>query len=285
MNTRHLQRPQPHWDWRAAGNFVCGGAGSGLAFFGAVCATEVLRVPLVLAGMGLVGLGLFFVWLEIGRPLRAPNVLVHLRTSWMSREALAAVVLFALGLGLVLGMHWRAWPTALTALVFLYCQARILGAARGIPAWRHPLTVPLLVLTGLTEGLALLWLLGAWARPSLLLALPLAALVLARAGLWRLWRVRLGQDAPLPALRAIDAQAPVLLWAGTAAPLAALALAALTGSLPLLQATLLAAAGLLAAFAGGWFKFTLVTRTGYQQGFSLPRMPVRGVPRTALVKE
>jgi len=281
MNTRHLQRPQAHWDWRAAGNFVCGGAGSGLAFFAAMWAPEALRAPLLLAGLGLVGLGLFFVWLEIGRPLRAPNVLVHLRTSWMSREALAAMVLFVLGLGLVLGLRWRAWPTALAALAFLYCQARLLGAARGIPTWRHPLTVPLLVLTGLTEGLALFWLLGAWMQPPLLLALPLAALVLARAGLWQLWRVRLGQDAPPPALRAIDAQAPVLLWAGTAAPLAALAVAAATGSIPLLQATLLALAGLLAAGAGGSLKFTLVTRTGYQHGFSLPRMPVRGVPRTA----
>ena len=38
--------------------------------------------------------------------------------------------------------------------------------------------------------------------------------------------------------------------------------------------------------AAGWsLKFTLVTRTGYQHGYSLPRMPVRGVPRTAPVKE
>lgn len=281
MNTRHLQRPQAHWDWRAAGNFVCGGAGSGLAFFAALWAPEALRAFLLLAGMGLVGLGLFFVWLEIGRPLRAPNVLVHLRTSWMSREALAAIVLFVLGLGLVLGLRWREWPTALAALAFLYCQARLLGAARGIPTWRHRLTAPLLVLTGLTEGLGLFWLLGAWNQPPLLLALPLAALLLARAGLWRLWRARLAQDAPPPALRAIDAQAPVLLWAGTAAPLAALAVAAAAGSIPLLQATLLAGAGLLAACAGGSLKFTLVTRTGYQHGFSLPRMPVRGVPRTA----
>ena len=24
-----LTRLQPHWDWRAAGNFMCGGAGAG----------------------------------------------------------------------------------------------------------------------------------------------------------------------------------------------------------------------------------------------------------------
>jgi phenylacetyl-CoA:acceptor oxidoreductase subunit 2 len=285
MNDRHLQRPQLNWDWRAAGNFICGGAGAGLAIFAALCAPAPLLAPLALAGMALVGLGLFFVWLEIGRPLRAPNVMVHLRTSWMSREALAAMVLFLLGAALLARLSWPAWPIALAAAAFLYCQARLLGAARGVPTWRQPLTVPVLVVTGLTEGLGLFWLLGAWAHPPLVLAVPFALLLLARVVLWRLWRLRLGPEAALPALRAIDANAPVMQWVGTAAPLAALALAAVTPLLPALESALLALAGLLAAGAGGSFKFTLVTRTGYQHGYSLPRMPVRGEPRTAPVKE
>jgi phenylacetyl-CoA:acceptor oxidoreductase 26-kDa subunit len=285
MNSRHLQRPQAHWDWRAAGNFVCGGTGAGLALFAALCAPTPLFLPLVLTGMALVGLGLFFVWLEIGRPLRAANVIVHLRTSWMSRESLAAIVLFLLGAALVAGFAVPAWPIALVAAAFLYCQARLLGAARGIPTWRHPLTVPLLVVTGLTEGLGLFWLLAAWAHPPMVQALPLAALLLARALLWRLWRVRLGANAAPPALRAIDANAPVMRWAGIAVPLAALALVALGALPPALEATLLALAGLLATAAGWSLKFTLVTRTGYQHGFSLPRMPVRGVARNAPVKE
>ena len=285
MNSRHLQRPQPHWDWRAAGNFVCGGAGAGLAFIAALCAPDALYAPLALAGMGLVGLGLFFVWLEIGRPLRAPNVMLHARTSWMSREALAAMVLFLLGAGLVAGLRVPALAIALAAAAFLYCQARLLGAARGIPAWRHPLTVPLLLVTGVTEGLGLYWLLGAWAHPPLVQAVPLAVMLLARAIVWRLWRLRLGDDAAPGALRAIDGNAPVMQWAGVAAPLAALALAAVTPAAPILETTLLALAGLLATAAGWSLKFTLVTRAGYQQGYSLPRMPVRGVPRTAPLKE
>ena len=281
MNMRHLQRLQPHWDWRAAGNFICGGAGAGLTIFGALCAPPGLLVPLVLAGLGLVGLGLFFVWLEIGRPLRALNVLRHLHTSWMSREAVAAIVLFLLGACLVAGLRWPSWPIAVAAAVFLYCQARLLGAARGVPTWRHPLTVLMLLLTGLTEGMGLFWLLAAWASPPLLLAVPLAALVLARALLWRLWRMRLGDEASGPALRAIDANAPLMQWMGLVAPLALLALAAATSTVPALASVLLALAGLLATAAGWAFKFTLVTRTAYQQGYSLPRMPVRGVPRTA----
>jgi phenylacetyl-CoA:acceptor oxidoreductase subunit 2 len=277
MNPRHLQRLQQNWDWRAAGNFVCGGAGAGLAFFAVLCAPAAVLVPLVAAGLALVGLGLFFVWLEIGRPLRALNVLLHPRTSWMSREALAAIVLFALGAGLVAGLL-PAWPVAPAAALFLYCQARLLGAARGIPAWRHPLTAPLLILTGLAEGLGLLWLLAGWAGPERRLLLALAVLVAARALLWRLWRLRLARDAAQPALRALDGNALVLHWAGTAVPLVLLVLTGVSASATVFAAAL---AGLLAAGAGSAFKFTLVTRSGHQQGFCLPCMPVRGVPRTA----
>jgi phenylacetyl-CoA:acceptor oxidoreductase subunit 2 len=45
---------------------------------------------------------------------------------------------------------------AIAAAAFLYCQARILRASKGIPAWRAPLVVPLILLSGLAEGGALL---------------------------------------------------------------------------------------------------------------------------------
>lgn len=281
MNTRHFQRMQPHWDGRAAGNFMCGGAGSALVFFGALFAPAVALPWLVAAGLALVGLGLFCVWLEIGRPLRAMNVMVHLRRSWMSREALAGALLFLLGAGLVFGMHWRSWPTALVALVFLYCQARILGSALGIPVWRHPLTAPLLIVTGLAEGIGLFWLLGGWSEPPLMLAAPLVVLVVARWLLWRTWRARLQANAAPAALQAIDRDKAQLAWLGTAAPAALALLAIVTNAPPEADTFLLGAAGALAAGAGAVFKFNLITRTGYHQGFSIPRMPVRGVPRVA----
>src|SRR5207248_8057816 len=75
MNTRHLQRHQQHWDWRAAGNFICGGAGAGLVLFVSLHALDEPRALwLIAAGLMLVGAGLLFVWLEIGRPWRAMNV-------------------------------------------------------------------------------------------------------------------------------------------------------------------------------------------------------------------
>jgi phenylacetyl-CoA:acceptor oxidoreductase 26-kDa subunit len=281
MTQRHLQLPNPYWHWKAAGNFMCGGAGAGLVVFASLCAPAAAAPLLTFAGLALVGLGLLFVWLEIGRPLRALNVMLHLRSSWMSREALAANVLFLCGLAALLGWHWAAWPAAAAALLFLYCQARLIGAARGIPTWRHPLTRWLLVLTGLTEGLGLFWLLGAWWHPAQLIAAPLALLVLARWWLWRRWLHALEAHAAADALRALAREAPMLTWVGTVAPLAFILAAVPAGTGTQLSAVLLAVAGLAATVAGASLKFVLVTRTAHHQGFALPHLPVRGVARTA----
>lgn len=283
MKSRHLQRIQPHWDWRAAANFVCGGAGAGLVIVTLLCALDRPEARVLIAlGLSLVALGLFAVWLELGRPLRAANVLLHLKGSWMSREALAALLLFPLGAAVLLDLRWAIAPAALAAAAFLYCQVRILGSAMAIPAWREPWTRPLLVATGFTEGLGLFWLAGAWTQPSPALAIVLAALLLARWLLWRTWRAQLQRtDGAAPALRALEPAGRLLQWLGTLAP-AALALGAASAALPpAANAVLLALAGALAAFTGGRFKFDLITRAGFHHGIVLPRMPVRGVPRTA----
>lgn len=269
---------QAHWDWRAAGNFMCGGAGAGLLVFTALSgATGLALTLLALAGMGLVGLGLLCVWLEIGRPWRAMNVMRRPGSSWMSREAMAAPLVFVLGLGVAAGV--QAWTPLLllAALGFLYCQARIVQAAKGIPAWREPLTVPLLVVTGLAEGAGLFWLSGvAPARGAVLLVAIFAALLVGRWLLWRSWRDRLARVAAAPALAAVDIAGRRLYWLGGALPLA-LALVAQYGAPG--SAFLLAAAGASAAAAGAFFKYTLITRAAFNQGFRVPHLPVRGVPR------
>lgn len=277
-NANPLQRLQPHWDWRAAGNFICGGAGAGLVAFTSLHAMDLPAAPYLLAaGLALVGLGLFCVWLEIGRPWRAVNVFVHLRSSWMSREALAAVALFALGGGLVAGMHWRAWPTALAALVFLYCQARILVAARGIPAWRDTATGVLLVVTGLAEGVGLFWAASAWSFKGALPAVALAVLLLARAVAWEAWRARVGPQASPRAVRWLKELETPARWLGAALPLALLGL-----GLALASPLLVAVAGAIAVLTGATFKYVLVTRLSFHHGYSIPRMPVRGAPRVAM---
>ncbi|HWD16862.1 MAG TPA: hypothetical protein VG865_09650, partial [Casimicrobiaceae bacterium] len=66
---------QKAWDARAATNFICGGAGSGLIVFAvAGDARGFAMQALLLAGLVLVGGGLSCVWHELGRPRRALNV-------------------------------------------------------------------------------------------------------------------------------------------------------------------------------------------------------------------
>ena len=272
---------QLHWDARAAGNFIGGGAGSGLIVATALAGVQgAARTGLLLAGLALVGLGLTCVWLEIGRPLRALNVVLNPRTSWMSREALAGMALFPVAGASALVWPGALWLAALLALVFLYCQSRMLRAARGIPAWREPLTSPLIVATGLTEGLGLLVatlpLHGA-VTPGMLALL--SALLMVRIALWFIYRNRLGGQTAARATQALDGAGRWLQAAGTAAPLVLLP-AVLTIPLPpALVAAAALLAGLLAWAAGAWMKYVLITRAAFNQGFALTRLPVRGVRR------
>jgi len=266
---------QTSWDVRAAGNFTCGGMGTGLIVLAALSgATGSALTGLMLAGLALVGLGLFCVFLETGRPLRAVNVLFNPRTSWMSREAITAALLFAAGIAAAAGIAPFAWVAAVLALFFVYCQARMLQAAKGIPAWREPLLVPLVVATGLAEGGGLFLVAVPFtgiATPGLLATV--GVLAIARLLVWQAYRRRLAGGIARDAARALDRAGAVLQWVGTAVPVALIALSALPGaSLPAGAVV----AGLGLAVAGAYLKFTLVTRAAFNQGFALAHLPVRG---------
>jgi len=270
---------QTSWDWRAAGNFMCGGAGSGLIVFATLAgAQEMTLALLMLAGLALVGLGLVSVSLELGRPLRALNVFRNPGTSWMGRESWTAAALFPVGLAAALGVPVLAWLAAVLALVFVYCQGRLLQAAKGIPAWREPLLVPLVVTTGLVEGGGLFFALAPWHRTGTLgMLLGFGALVLLRVFVWFAYRRNLANAIAPGASAALDRAGRVLQLAGTLAPLAlvaAIALGAVSGAS---TAWVAALAGLAAAAAGAYTKFTVVTGAGFNQGFALAHLPIRGV--------
>ena len=272
--------PQPwqqaHWDWRAAANFICGGTGSGLIVVLTIAWLDSsMARALLLAGAALVGLGLTGVWLEIGRPIRALHVYFNPRTSWMSREALAGLPLFAFVLlGAASGTHAWALGAALSALAFLYCQGRILHAAKGIPAWREPWVTPLILTTGLAEGAGLFLAVTVWFSPTAASTMTLfSALALARVLVWRGYRGRLARHCDRRALAPLDAAGGTLWWGGTVLPLAALIFAQFAAAAAVPLAAL---AGLAVLGAGASLKYTLVTRAAFNQGFSLPALPVRG---------
>ena len=270
---------QLHWDVRAAGNFMAGGAGAGL-----LVATSLAGGPrwAWLAGAAGVVAGLLSVSLEMGRPLRAPNVLRHPQRSWMTREAMVAPLLLAAALAAALGLPVVGLLAGGAGLAYVFCQGQMLRAAKGIPAWREPLTLPLVVATGLAEGsgafLLLMALAGERAARSPIVWLLLVLALGARWWLWSNWRSRL-RTAPR-ALAEIDRAGRVFIACTGLPLLAALAMALVPGT-PLLAKALPLAAGALALAGGAWFKYTLITRAAYNQGFALPHLPVRGVRRGA----
>lgn len=271
---------QTSWDARAAGNFVGGGAGSGLLVFSAVAAPEgSLRGLLIVLALALVALGLLSVFAEIGRPWRSMNVIFNPRTSWMSREAALAPLLLGSGALALFGVAGATPLAALLALGFVYCQARIVQAAKGVPAWREPLTVPLLVAAGLAEGAGLYWMLApSWeqGRPALWVAF--GALLVLRFVLGMLWQRRLARSLPPRPLQAVS-RAGRAANAGSVVPLVIVLGVLATPLSPAWSVALQALAGALAVLGGAAFKVLLITQAGFNQGFALPHLPVRGVRR------
>lgn len=269
---------QAYWDWRAAGNFIGGGSGAGTLVYAAAVPSSAAGVTLL--GLALVGCGLLCVWFEIGRPWRALNVYLHPQSSWMTREALVAPLLFAAGLaGLWFDARPLLWLAAGLALVYVYCQARMLNGGRGIPAWRHPRVVPLMIATGLAEGagvgIVAGLLLQPVAPPAWASAL-LAGLLIARAiayGAYRRGLERTG--APRRALEVLSRFGRAFTGLTAAA-----VLLAVIGGLGAGGGWLTGAAALLAVAAGWSLKFTIVIRAAYSQGFALPTTPVRGAGAT-----
>ncbi len=271
---------QPHWNWKAAGNFLCGGAGTGLFAVTAVAGLDGVSfaVPALIA-LALVAFGLFLLIFKIGRPLRSIYVLRQPQRSWMSRESWVAAIFLPLAVlavwsenGALVGI------AAVLGLLFLYCQGMILKEAKGIPAWRTPPIVPLIAVTGLTEGAGLL-LAMLPLRPELTpVAPPVAAamlvLVAARGLVWMTYSTGLrNAGAPTRTFEVLNAYRPWFFAFGLAVPIVVVTFGFIVTPI----ATLLFALGGFSAFSAGWaLKFILVTRAGYNQGFALNHTPVRG---------
>ncbi len=192
------------------------GAGYGLLFllslFGAAGALPPdPAFGLVALGLGtaLVVTGLLSSTFHLGRPERAWRAFSQWRSSWLSREGVAAVatflplVVFAFGwirLGRTDGPFAPAGlATAVMCVVTVSCTAMIYASLKTIRQWRSPLTLPVYLALALATGAILLCLLasafGLW-RPAFgWLALVVFAFAYP---LKRAWRKR-ADRAPPPA--------------------------------------------------------------------------------------
>lgn len=282
-------RLQSFWDWRAAMNWCFGGVSSGLVVTAWLAALAGLIDPARLAWLDasaavLMGIGLFFVFLKIGRKWRFWRAVSRPQTSWMTRELYAVAVFYPAVLAALLWRHPLPLAlAALAALAFLVCQALILYKARGIPAWRAPLIPWMIVATGMLEGFGLLLVLAAFASglitPKGGLAAAGLVLVAVNASLWIAYRATaptLGVG-PLARRAIVEASLPLHI-VGHALPVVLLVLA---WASPNAAHALMGAAGVAAATGGAFWKFSVIVRAGYQQGFALAKLPQRGSGRRA----
>ena len=275
---------QDFWDMRAAMNFILGGIGSGaiiMSYFfsllGSIETSELMRINLV-SGI-IIAVGLFFVWLKIGRKLRAPLAILRPQTSWMSREIYAVGILFLS----IWFMFFYSSPilhiaAAASAAAFLYCQAQILYSGKGIPTWRVKQIPLMLISSGLLEGIGLCMLLTfSWKTEvsANSFTTPLAILfILLNSFLWR----RYLRNAKTWGVGPIDRDilrkiTPKLFLTGYVIPIILFGLILLDiNSLGLLAQI----GGFLSIMGGVMWKAVLITQACHMQNFSLGKLPQRG---------
>jgi phenylacetyl-CoA:acceptor oxidoreductase subunit 1 len=278
---------QRFWDYRAAMNFLFGGASAGLAIAaslahsGGLFDAGALSLLYVAAAI-MMAVGLFFVFLKLGRKVRFLYVLRRPQSSWMTRETWCVAVFYpAVGAHLLWPHPGLAAAVGAAAAGFLICQAGIIHASKGVPAWRAPLIPWMFVVAGLSDGIGLLALVAAvaWWKVFPALALSGAPLALANAALWVRYRATAKREGIGPLSRDdLAAISPLLHGLGHAAPAALYALSLAGGAL---APALAALAGAAAAAGGALWKFWLIRRACHEQGFALPMLPQRGSGRRA----
>lgn len=202
------------------------GAGFGLLFWCAVATLGGRVHPWVLAASTLLALvlttaGLLSSLLHLGKPGRAWRAFSQWRTSWLSREGVAALATYvpallfgALAFAQQLDVHDGARSIPLTpaslalclvlaalAVATVVCTAMIYASLKPIPAWRHPLVVPVYLLFALLTGGLLLAALEA--PDGRLRNLPALLALVVSIALWvlkqRYWRDI--DSRPLPVTR------------------------------------------------------------------------------------
>ncbi len=148
------------------------GAGYGLLFwmtlaatFGALPGGRALNLVALAFALCLITVGLLASTLHLGRPERAIGAFSQWRSSWLSREGVAAVATYVPA-----GLLWLSWLiylhndlfhlvaalTAAGAVVTVWCTGMIYGSLRTIRQWNKPL-VPVFYLAAAASTGALLY--------------------------------------------------------------------------------------------------------------------------------
>lgn len=183
------------------------GAGYGLLFWAGLFAPVriveggpwVGAVTMVLA-LGLITIGLLSSTFHLGHPERAWRAFSQWRSSWLSREGVAAVAAYApaglFGIGWIFlddvsgFWGWMGAAASLLAAVTVYCTGMIYASLRTIPAWSDTWTVPgYLSLAAYTGALLLHAIAAVFGTANLATAMTalvtMAAAAVIKLGYWR----------------------------------------------------------------------------------------------------
>lgn len=121
---------------------VMSGAGLGtLALFALFFGEDAPRREIV-AGMTLVTVGLLASVAHLANPKNAWRSFARFRTSWLSREAVFAVLLYPAAGAWFLRVPGAALVMVMLCWIILFCTAMIYASLKPIPQWHSPL-VPL----------------------------------------------------------------------------------------------------------------------------------------------
>ncbi|MEX0924176.1 MAG: DmsC/YnfH family molybdoenzyme membrane anchor subunit [Rhodovibrionaceae bacterium] len=179
------------------------GAGYGLLFLIALAAAFGLPLNSLYGAaasflaLGLISTGLLASTFHLGHPERAWRALSQWRSSWLSREGVAAVATYLPAgiflLGWLFPLPEALWKAsallaALGAVATVICTGKIYASLKTIRQWHHPLVVPVYLLWGLATGALLAAALGPLGTATdsfgYLAAGGLAALLLVKPLYW-----------------------------------------------------------------------------------------------------
>jgi DMSO reductase anchor subunit len=152
---------------------VSSGAGYGLlALLGLVgvnhgqASSTAFALTALCVALALVTAGLLSSTLHLGRPERAWRAFSQWRSSWLSREGMAAVATYP-----IVFMFGAVWSglidapdlvavlgivTVVMCALTVFCTGKIYSSLKTIRAWNHPLTVPAYLVFALATGASLL---------------------------------------------------------------------------------------------------------------------------------
>lgn len=180
---------------------VASGAGYGMLFWlgvlkplGLLPASSVFGGTAAIIALALIAAGLCSSLLHLGRPERAWRALSQWRSSWLSREGVAAILTFlpatvfliSLAYGETTFMVPAGLLSAAGAAITVYCTGMIYASLKPVKEWHHPMVAPGYLLFASFSGASLLAMLaifwGGGFFPALVAAaLGMAALMFKRA--------------------------------------------------------------------------------------------------------